>query len=210
MEKHVLDLSNRSLSALHPASLEHCKPACLHANLAHNQLQDLSFLDGFQALTTLVADYNSLDSIRSLPALDDLDTLSLNCNELRDLEETLIVVQTNCPAIQHLSLIRNPLCPMLRAETDEEALRSYRVSVLKVLPMLKTLDGLAVSQEERSQAVAAKAHRATEQNVPARLPEAAGLEETRSSTRVKVAREPKRSAGKGQSEGNRFITNTDL
>jgi hypothetical protein len=32
----------------------------------------------------------------------------------------------------------------------------------------------------------------------------------RSSTKVKVAREPKRTPGKGQSEGNRFIKNEDL
>jgi len=212
VDKHVLDLSNRSLSSLRSPSLDHCKSACFHLNLAHNLLQDLSFLEGFHALTTLIADYNALDSIRSLPPLDDLDTLSLNCNEIRDLSATLVTIQTKCPAIQHLSLIRNPICPMFQPNSDEATLLGYRVAVVKSLPMLKMLDGLTVSQEERTQAMAERAHRSTEPNIPVtvtRADEEEG-EVHRSSTKVKVAREPKRAPGKGQSEGNRFITNGDL
>lgn len=212
VDKHVLDLSNRSFSSLHSGSVDHCKASSFHVNLAHNELQDLSFLEGFHALTTLIADYNSLHSLRSLPPLDDLDTLSLNCNQISDLSATLATIQTHCPAIQHLSLIRNPICPMFVPDCDEATLLSYRVAVIKSLPMLKTLDGLMVSQEERTQAMAERARRTAEPNIPVTVPRADEEEGEvhRSSTKVKIAREPKRAPGKGQSEGNRFITNTDL
>lgn len=208
VEKGVLDLSGRNLSVLRGAHLEHCQSSTLHLNAAHNQLQDLSFLQGFTVLQTLILDYNLVESLQSLPPLDDLDTLSLNCNKLIDLQALARDVSLKCPNLQHLSLIQNPACPLLDPSSSEGSIRRYRTEVIKAVPMLKSLDGSMVTPAERAEAMAAKANRFTEQMTPVTL-STEDSDAHRHSTRVKIAKEPKRPP-KGMSEGNRFITNQEL
>mmetsp|Transcript_19339 Transcript_19339/g.29647 ORF Transcript_19339/g.29647 Transcript_19339/m.29647 type:complete len:88 (+) Transcript_19339:37-300(+) len=71
--------------------LEKC-PAIVHSvesgscstvteiDISHNSISDLSFLEPFSNLTQLIADYNHMKSLESLPLLPHLKVLSLSYN----------------------------------------------------------------------------------------------------------------------------------
>lgn len=123
-------------------------------DLSFNCLTTLQGVEKFMNLQELVLDNNNLTDSFSLPKLQHLHTLSLNKNNISNLELLLTKVSHNLPALYYLSLLGNIACPnqLSDADKDEEDYQRYRHYVLHCLPRLQFLDSRPVSMEERREA----------------------------------------------------------
>ncbi|VEN55755.1 unnamed protein product [Callosobruchus maculatus] len=193
-------------------------------DLSYNELVTLRGLDGFPALKELVLDNNQLSDTISFPYLPTLQTLSLNKNKILDIQSLLLKIRQNLPNLSYLSLLGNKACPneLSGEENDEEDYQRYRYYVLYHLPNLKFLDSTKVRELERSEA----RRRGKFMNVI--RPRSDEMEEVRLNSNSpnnftplpKSIRGPddhKSAYGKclykysgKNSEGNRFICNSDL
>lgn len=77
--------------------------------------------------------------------LPELNTLSANKNNFKDLDEFLVECCVKFPKLTNLSLLKNPLCPFF---VSEEEYYKYRMKIIKKLPLLKTLDGMDIDLTE--------------------------------------------------------------
>ncbi|XP_076980930.1 leucine-rich melanocyte differentiation-associated protein isoform X4 [Tamandua tetradactyla] len=124
-------------------------------DLSFNLLRSLEGLRAFGGLEELVLDNNLLGDGLALPPLPRLHTLTLNKNQITDVERLLDHLAEVTPALEYLSLLGNVACPneLVGLEKDEEDYRRYRCFVLHKLPKLKFLDAQKVTREEREEAL---------------------------------------------------------
>ncbi|XP_060526766.1 leucine-rich melanocyte differentiation-associated protein-like isoform X2 [Cylas formicarius] len=192
-------------------------------DLSYNELITLRGIDLFPYLRELILDNNQLGDTIQVPQLPHLHTLSLNKNNICDLESLLQQIKTNMPNMVYLSLLGNKACPhqLSGEENDDEDYQRYRYFVLHHLPNLKFLDSKKVSELERREA----RKRGKYMNVikPKQMECASSAElhtHSKFNPLPKSLRGPNdfkgvygkcryRYSGK-QSEGNRFILNKDL
>ncbi|XP_015420853.1 PREDICTED: leucine-rich repeat-containing protein C10orf11 homolog [Myotis davidii] len=138
---------------------EHLGRDCGHfakrLDLSFNLLRSLEGLSAFGSLEELVLDNNLLGNDLVLPGLPRLHTLTLNKNQITDLEHLLDHLAEVTPALEYLSLLGNVACPneLVSLEKDEEDYKRYRCFVLHKLPNLKFLDARKVTREEREEAL---------------------------------------------------------
>ncbi|XP_040292018.1 leucine-rich melanocyte differentiation-associated protein [Bufo bufo] len=120
-------------------------------DLSFNLLRSLEGLDGFVCLEELILDNNQLGNHIIFPLLPYLHTLTLNKNELTEVEHLLDTLATSAPALEYLSLLGNQACPneLVSTEKDEDDYQRYRYFVLNKLPNLKFLDTRKVTSKER-------------------------------------------------------------
>eukprot|EP01147_Barroeca_monosierra_P007444 gene7444-9786_t len=117
-------------------------------DLTGNELKSLIYLEQFTAVSELILDNNGLKDGLSLPPMIQLKTLSLNKNELTDVEMLIEEIKEKTPNISYLSLLGNVACPNELNENEEEDYRRYRRLVLYHLPNLKFLDASKVTSKE--------------------------------------------------------------
>ncbi|XP_074029028.1 leucine-rich melanocyte differentiation-associated protein isoform X2 [Leptinotarsa decemlineata] len=193
-------------------------------DFSYNDLTTLKGLEGFTQLKELVLDNNQLTDSLVLPYLPQLHTLSLNKNKIYDIESLLTKINQNVPNIIYLSLLGNKACPneLSGSENNDEDYQRYRYYVLYHLPKLKFLDSNKVRESERTEA------KRCGKFMNIIRPKESNSRETllnNSSTNTftplpKAMRNPNdhkgaygkcryRYSGK-HSEGNRFISNSDL
>nr|XP_058155088.1 leucine-rich melanocyte differentiation-associated protein isoform X2 [Dasypus novemcinctus] len=124
-------------------------------DLSFNLLRSLEGLSAFGSLEELILDNNALGDGLALPRLPGLHTLTLNKNQISDLECLLDHLAEVTPALEYLSLLGNVACPneLVGLEKDEEDYRRYRCFVLHKLPNLKFLDAQKVTRQEREEAL---------------------------------------------------------
>nr|XP_019601545.1 PREDICTED: leucine-rich repeat-containing protein C10orf11 homolog isoform X1 [Rhinolophus sinicus] len=138
---------------------EHLGRDCGHfakrLDLSFNLLRSLEGLSAFGGLEELILDNNLLGNDLVLPGLPRLHTLSLNKNQITDLECLLDHLAEVTPALEYLSLLGNVACPneLVSLEKDEEDYKRYRCFVLHKLPNLKFLDARTVTRQEREEAL---------------------------------------------------------
>ncbi|XP_042765196.1 leucine-rich melanocyte differentiation-associated protein isoform X4 [Panthera tigris] len=122
---------------------------------AHVNLRSLEGLSAFGSLEELILDNNLLGNDLVLPGLPRLHTLTLNKNQITDLESLLDHLAEVTPALEYLSLLGNVACPneLISLEKDEEDYKRYRCFVLHKLPNLKFLDARKVTRKEREEAL---------------------------------------------------------
>ncbi|XP_042765197.1 leucine-rich melanocyte differentiation-associated protein isoform X5 [Panthera tigris] len=115
----------------------------------------LEGLSAFGSLEELILDNNLLGNDLVLPGLPRLHTLTLNKNQITDLESLLDHLAEVTPALEYLSLLGNVACPneLISLEKDEEDYKRYRCFVLHKLPNLKFLDARKVTRKEREEAL---------------------------------------------------------
>ena len=89
-------------------------------------------------MISLVCDYNSIKSLNTLPKLGKLTTLSMSYNVLGDIQGVLDSLSKNCPALEHLNLMKNPCNPVF---SNEYLYQEFRAKFAIWMPNLKTLDG---------------------------------------------------------------------
>ncbi|XP_027452961.1 leucine-rich melanocyte differentiation-associated protein isoform X4 [Zalophus californianus] len=138
---------------------EHLGRDCGHfakrLDLSFNLLRSLEGLSAFRSLEELILDNNLLGNDLMLPGLPRLHTLTLNKNQITDLECLLDHLAEVTPALEYLSLLGNVACPneLVSLEKDEEDYKRYRCFVLHKLPNLKFLDARKVTRQEREEAL---------------------------------------------------------
>eukprot|EP01084_Bolivina_argentea_P229151 386833_1 len=118
--ENVLNLSKRNLSAIPPKTAKIKGSSATVLILTKNKLASFSHLNLFFELRILQLDRNNIDDelISTLPKLYKLQTLWLNNNNLWDLKRLLFVLKSQCPKLEYLSLLFNPLCPFTRIIGD--------------------------------------------------------------------------------------------
>ncbi|XP_068996022.1 leucine-rich melanocyte differentiation-associated protein [Embiotoca jacksoni] len=125
-------------------------------DLSFNQLGSLAGLKMFTELEELVVDNNLLGNDLQLPRLPNLHTLTLNKNQLTDIEALLEHLADVTPSLEYLSLLGNEACPnqLVSPDKDEDDYQRYRYFVLYKLPQLKFLDTRKVTKKEVMEAQA--------------------------------------------------------
>uniref|UniRef100_A0A8K9UCI1 Leucine rich melanocyte differentiation associated n=1 Tax=Oncorhynchus mykiss TaxID=8022 RepID=A0A8K9UCI1_ONCMY len=118
--------------------------------------RSLAGLKAFTGLEELVVDNNLLGNDLQLPRLPTLHTLTLNKNQLTDIEALLEHLAEATPSLQYLSLLGNEACPnqLVSLDKDEDDYQRYRYFVLHKLPTLKFLDTRKVCKTEQQEAEA--------------------------------------------------------
>ncbi|KAM9847562.1 leucine-rich melanocyte differentiation-associated protein [Aulostomus maculatus] len=125
-------------------------------DLSFNQLRSLAGLKMFTELEELIVDNNLLGNDLWLPRLPNLHTLTLNKNQLTDIEALLEHLADATPSLEYLSLLGNEACPnqLVSPDKDEDDYQRYRYFVLHKLPHLKFLDSRRVTRKEVMEAQA--------------------------------------------------------
>eukprot|EP01083_Nonionella_stella_P099636 280137_1 len=137
--ERILNLSRQNLRCI-PYKVVKEKSNNIHTLiLSSNKLCSFRYLTVFSSLTTLQLDSNHLSDelFAYFPRLKRLNTLWLNNNNLRNLDHLLSILRSQCPRLEYLSLLFNPLCPFTE---DDDEYHKYRHKVLSHLPSLKYLD----------------------------------------------------------------------
>ncbi|CAD8143082.1 unnamed protein product [Paramecium octaurelia] len=116
-----------------------------HLDISNNLLKSGKEFAYFQNLETLIIDNNYYFNLNDFPQLPQLVTLSANKNNFNNLEIFIEDCQSKFPKLTHLSLIKNPICPMF---IGEEEYQTYRSTLIKQLRNLKNIDGLPVDPKE--------------------------------------------------------------
>ncbi|XP_008297063.1 leucine-rich melanocyte differentiation-associated protein [Stegastes partitus] len=113
-------------------------------------VRSLAGLKMFTELEELVVDNNLLGNDLQLPRLPNLHTLTLNKNQLTDIEALLEHLADVTPSLEYLSLLGNEACPnqLVSPDKDEDDYQRYRYFVLYKLPQLKFLDTRKVTGKE--------------------------------------------------------------
>ncbi|XP_075073183.1 leucine-rich melanocyte differentiation-associated protein isoform X2 [Mixophyes fleayi] len=120
-------------------------------DLSFNLLQSLDGLEGFVCLKELILDNNLLGNHVCFPSLPYLHTLTVNKNQISELDYLLDSLALSAPALEYLALLGNQACPneLVSTEKDENDYQRYRYFVLNKLPKLKFLDTRQVTNKER-------------------------------------------------------------
>ncbi|XP_070398665.1 leucine-rich melanocyte differentiation-associated protein isoform X3 [Nothobranchius furzeri] len=100
-------------------------------DLSFNQLRSLAGLKMFTELEELVVDNNQLGNDLQLPRLPNLHTLTLNKNQLTDIEALLEHLADVTPSLQYLSLLGNEACPnqLVNPDKDEDDYQRYSLKM---------------------------------------------------------------------------------
>ncbi|XP_057308704.1 leucine-rich melanocyte differentiation-associated protein-like isoform X2 [Hydractinia symbiolongicarpus] len=197
-------------------------------DLSYNRLRSVKGLVGFAELLELVLDNNQLSDDVEFPQVNTLETLTINKNNIKDLETFLSKVKEKLPNLKYLSMLGNEACPnqLSSYENDEEDYQRYRYYTIYCLPKLKFLDSTPVTADERKEAQRVGAYMKV---VTSEITESSPTETNKSDKNASNdlysplpstdSREGdhKSSFGKCRyvyygkhSEGNRFIVNNDL
>ncbi|XP_047022726.1 leucine-rich melanocyte differentiation-associated protein-like isoform X1 [Helicoverpa zea] len=128
------------------------KVRCL--DLSYNSIETLKGLEQFGRLEELILDNNKLGDAITFPYLSNLRTLSLNNNEIIDLEELVNKICKHFPSLTYLSLLSNKACPnqLSDSDKDDSDYQRYRYFVIHMIPNLRFLDSRRVSSAERKEA----------------------------------------------------------
>ncbi|XP_064172876.1 leucine-rich melanocyte differentiation-associated protein isoform X2 [Anguilla rostrata] len=123
-------------------------------DLSFNRLRSLAGLKAFSELEELIVDNNLLGNDLWLPRLPHLHTLTLNKNQISDIESLLEHLAAATPSLEYLSLLGNEACPnqLVSLDKDEDDYQRYRYFVLHKLRGLKFLDTRKVTERERMEA----------------------------------------------------------
>lgn len=123
-------------------------------DLSSNELRSLNGLYCFENLEELILDNNQLGDDVEIPVMANLHTLTLNKNNISNLDVFLDKVSKNLPSLKYLSLLSNQACPneLSFSYRDEEDYQRYRYYVLHRLPNLKFLDSRPVQKAEKREA----------------------------------------------------------
>jgi len=111
--------------------------------LSFNEIHKIEGLDSLTNLELLELGFNFIKRIEGLQNLTALKNLELNNNLIYRMEDVNVFRKSN-PALTELNLSNNAISEM----------KSYRILVLHRLETVTTLDGKAISDEERRAAAA--------------------------------------------------------
>eukprot|EP00946_MAST-07B_sp_MAST-7B-sp1_P001487 g1487.t1 len=230
-ESGELVLAYRGLDRIPGAVAAACAAKTTLLNLTENAITSSEGLEQFTMLETLILDKNNLKGLTWCCPLPSLKTLYFNNNDVSDVEQFVSDVARLFPALEYLSMMRNPCCPEFFTVTDgshQEDYRRHREYVLFRLPGLQFLDATDVTAEEvatasRRGSFLGKKARPTPKKKTVEHDAALAAQQAYEAAKKKSppgsgAKSPTSFLGVGHderydgsaSEGNRFITDDDL
>ncbi|XP_067850369.1 leucine-rich repeat-containing protein 56 [Heptranchias perlo] len=112
--------------------------------MARCGLRDLDGIPSFCSLKELYLAYNSISDVSTVSMLDHLEVLDLEGNNIDDVVQ--IHYLALCGKLSTLTLEGNPFCFQQNPGTPEDSNCNYRESVKKLIPHLKHLDDIPVSE----------------------------------------------------------------
>lgn len=216
--KDSINLAGRRLQSVPTLATDEARRV-KNLTLTNNQITNWDKLSTFTSLETLVLDKNGLKSLAALPTIETLKTLWLNNNQIEDFELILHEIKSLFPNLEYLSVLRNPINPAIYfGRENEKPYYRFRRRILQELPNLKVIDTQDVTPKEREDArrqpkflVSSPLFEEDDFN------EQDDQERNRKPSYYDEKSAPAAFIGKGkikydgrESEGNRFITNTDL
>lgn len=157
----VLDLAYRLPAPVQlPSKFKSIAATLISLDLSRNSLKEIPLpVNQCTSLQRLILDGNELETLASLPIgpfTKTLSTLWINTNAITDLSAAVTQISLAAPKLSHLSALFNPgsLPPDL-ADDDiaTNPYRQLRATIIHKLPGLLTLDALAVSPEEKAEAL---------------------------------------------------------
>ncbi|CAD8054668.1 unnamed protein product [Paramecium sonneborni] len=175
-----------------------------HLDVSSNLLKSGKEFVSFPNLETLIIDNNYYFNLNDFPQLPKLVTLSANKNNFNNLEILIDECKLKFPKLTHLSLIKNPICPMFNGE---EEYQTYRTTLIKQIRSLKNVDGVAVDPKE------ADPNYFKQQKL--QLQQQQQLQNNQDEAKGKIEfnqkyQKPGTKTIKQRSEGNRFVKNNQL
>lgn len=151
---NVLSYCGQDCKKIPPAlqKMYGAKVKCL--DLSYNSIETLKGLEQFARLEELILDNNQLSDGIKFPKLPYLKTLSLNNNQIANLEDLVDKIRENFPVLSYLSLLSNKACPnqLSDVDKDDSDYQRYRYYVIYKIPHLRFLDSRRVTTTERREA----------------------------------------------------------
>jgi len=173
--------------------LENLPPSLQILNVQCNRINSLEGIEKLPALRHLGLSYNNVESVVDLgqAAGPELRSLDIAYNSLLDLSEVMVEVQ-QVMSLRNLVLSGNPLCMMPR----------FRISVVSQLPMLRWLDDVTISSNEREAAMATllDVEKKRKERIEAREAAAAAAEEAAAEEAAAAAEEAAAAAEEAAAE----------
>ncbi|XP_075147681.1 leucine-rich melanocyte differentiation-associated protein [Haematobia irritans] len=224
--KRELNLSHRNLRELDPQIIATHGECIEHLDVSHNRIRDLKWIADMPHLKSLIMDDNRLreahfERLKTF-SFPTITTLTLNKNEFSDLDTTAQILQQLFPNLEYLSIHGNPICPdnlylVPFSEFVPYEYTHYRNVLCNSLPRLKFLDHYALDSVHLME----HEHKTkTEQNQPhsisgyfwSKVKSFVLSDRKRNESNSHKHFPPRRlPVYKGfHSEGNRYITNSDL
>eukprot|EP01017_Pseudomicrothorax_dubius_P007958 TRINITY_DN1256_c0_g1_i1.p1 TRINITY_DN1256_c0_g1~~TRINITY_DN1256_c0_g1_i1.p1 ORF type:complete len:249 (+),score=73.60 TRINITY_DN1256_c0_g1_i1:95-841(+) len=148
--QQMLVLAGRNLSNFGGITIEDASKVT-YLDISSNEFTSGAHLKPFVNLRILIVDNNNFDSLHDFPSLPLLETFSANKNQFSDLDTFLASASAKFPTLQHLSLVRNPCCPMF---VSEEAYEIYTIKVLRKLKDIVNLDGVSIPTKMKEKILA--------------------------------------------------------
>ncbi|CAD8141403.1 unnamed protein product [Paramecium pentaurelia] len=174
-----------------------------HLDVSSNLLKSGKDFNMFPNLETLIIDNNYFFRLDDFPILPNLITLSANKNTFNNFDMFIQHCKEKFPKLTHLSLIKNPICPMFTQ--GEEEYVNYRAKFIQELPLLKNIDGTPVNPQEADPNFWKQQQQIKQQQIQ-------NYDEQKRGTIDYNAKyqKPNSKTVKTKSEGNRFVKNTHL
>eukprot|EP00055_Hartaetosiga_balthica_P017961 m.125821 g.125821 ORF g.125821 m.125821 type:complete len:294 (-) comp9433_c4_seq1:1649-2530(-) len=148
----TLSCAFRDFDSFPPTLAERYGSLTKRLDLSHNCLNAVDHIEKFTALEELILDNNAIEMLSLPQPLPRLHTLSLNKNEISNIDTLLATLREATPNLTYLSLLGNLACPNELVEKEEKDYQRYRYLVLHHIPSLKFLDSRKVTEEEASMA----------------------------------------------------------
>ncbi|XP_072033109.1 uncharacterized protein, partial [Amphiura filiformis] len=147
-----LTLAYRDLTNIPPEVAEKFAARTQELDLSYNRFSNLSSLEAFTNIHTLILDSNAIKSSVKFPHLPKLTTLWLNKNSIVYLTVFIDRVTEAFPKLKFLSLMNNVVAPSYLNGGTQTEYMEYRHYVISQLTELTMLDDKHVSKEERVEA----------------------------------------------------------
>ncbi|XP_051885616.1 leucine-rich repeat-containing protein 56 [Pristis pectinata] len=112
--------------------------------MARCGLTDLDGISSFCSLKELYLAYNSISDVSPVSMLEHLEVLDLEGNNIEDIVQIHYIAL--CNKLNTLTLEGNPFCFQQNPGASEDSNGNYREAVKKLIPHLKYLDDVPVSE----------------------------------------------------------------
>ncbi|XP_072129318.1 leucine-rich repeat-containing protein 56 isoform X2 [Mobula birostris] len=112
--------------------------------MARSGLTDLDGIPAFSSLKELYVAYNNISDVSPVSMLEHLEVLDLEGNNIEDIVQIHYIAL--CHRLNTLTLEGNPLCFQQNPGAAEDSNANYRKVVRKLIPHLKYLDDIPVSE----------------------------------------------------------------
>uniref|UniRef100_A0A1B6FF38 U2A'/phosphoprotein 32 family A C-terminal domain-containing protein n=1 Tax=Cuerna arida TaxID=1464854 RepID=A0A1B6FF38_9HEMI len=151
-EEERLTLAFENLDHIPPSITNNFSSTIKILDLSHNNFSNLSFLQHFPMLTSLILDHNMVNSSTTFPTMLQLKILWLNHNRISQLFPFIQRLRAAFPSLIFLSLMANEAVPVnVDGSTFYQHLQ-YRLFVVSWFPALEHLDDQPVTVDERMEA----------------------------------------------------------